>query len=786
MIVSDQAASIIQTHYRNCHLCAASCGLKIQLQQGRIVSITGNEQDPISQGAHCVHATLIGDQQQDPDRIDQPLLKTEQGWQPLSWSAAFHWIRAHIKPIQKKYGPHAIASVTGHALQQHPAHQLAGHIFQKALNSRNQFNAQTETQRATRLAQLKMFGHPEIHWRPDLSHTQLVLCLGHNWLKRNSESTAPSPAQKDFAQLKARGGRLIVLDPHQHETAALADQHFFIKPGTDALFLLAILHIMIRESWVPWEKIEPYCSGLDTLNNIVSQFTPTKVAAITQIAEADLMDIARALAQAPSSVVLAGSSLYQQQQGCLNAWLIHTLNLLTGHSNQPGGMLLNDLSAHELNIAHWLQPKAHFDACRSQVRQLPELMNDLPLSVLAEEITAPNPDSIRALFCIQSNPLLTGPARTTLEAALQQLDCFIAIDTHFNETNRHAHLILPTHTPLEHSQFSEPQQRPGLRQQLQSAPALFTAPKTVQPLWQILLKLSHELKPRHWPLWAQPQRLLKFLQQKGPDQIVDLLLNTSFYGKPWHWLMQTHQTLEKLRWFGSTYQRSCQSAHKLLTHLPTKPTSLWSRLQQRMTHQPRSIALDSQKLRQYPHGLSLTPLAPNALLRFPTSDRKIQLAPSTLTRQVQTLIEQLQLPIMMDYPYTLISRGHSDNQWGLAYRHLIENPEIHAYAWMNRIDGRKHKVQSGQLICIATPHKSVLIKVMLVDTLMPGVVSLPQGWGYSISSTTLETRDLVSIGVSLNTFMDASQIDPLTGSIAITALPAQIKKASIRQQQIVF
>ena len=99
--------SDIQTHYRNCNICEALCGLEIKHRGKEIISIRGDKNDPLSRGHICPKAVALQDFYADPDRLKKPIKKTKDGWKEISWEAAFDEVATRLKAIQEKYGKNA-------------------------------------------------------------------------------------------------------------------------------------------------------------------------------------------------------------------------------------------------------------------------------------------------------------------------------------------------------------------------------------------------------------------------------------------------------------------------------------------------------------------------------------------------------------------------------------------------------------------------------------------------------------------------------------------------------
>ena len=223
------------THIHTCSLCEATCGIQVTVQNGRVTDIRGATEDPFSQGHICPKAAALADLQHDPDRVTHPLKKTDEGWERVSWTDALDAIAQRICALQSEHGHNAMAVYQGNPV----VHNLGAMLFNpaliKALRTEKRFSATSVDQLPHMLASLQMFGHELLLPVPDIDRTDFLLIVGANPLVSNgSLMTAPNVRARLNA-IRARGGKIVVLDPRRSRTAQLADEHHFIRPGTAAM-----------------------------------------------------------------------------------------------------------------------------------------------------------------------------------------------------------------------------------------------------------------------------------------------------------------------------------------------------------------------------------------------------------------------------------------------------------------------------------------------------------------------------------------------------------------------
>src|SRR5690606_32148626 len=320
------------------------------------------------------------------------------------------------------------------------AHTVAGALYLplliRAVGTKNLFSASTADQMPKQVSSGLMFGDPLTVAVPDLDRTDHLLMLGANPLESNgSLCTAPDFPGR-LAALRRRGGRLVVVDPRRTRTAKLADEHLFIRPGSDAYLLFGLVNTLFAENLT---DVRVPVDGLDEVRAAAAAFTPAVVAARTGVPAETVVRLARELAAAPSAAVYARIGTCTAEFGTLTQWLVDVLNVLTGNLDRPGGAMfarpaaLGIVRSKPFRTGRW----------HSRVRGLPEAMGEIPVATLAEEITTPGEGQIRAMVTVAGNPVLSAPGGARLAEAFAGLDFMVSVDRYVNETTRHADVILP-------------------------------------------------------------------------------------------------------------------------------------------------------------------------------------------------------------------------------------------------------------------------------------------------------------------------------------------------------
>ncbi|HEX4853685.1 molybdopterin-dependent oxidoreductase [Arenimonas sp.] len=432
------------SRFRACPLCEAICGLELQYEGPELVAIRGDAADPFSRGHVCPKGNALLDLEADPDRLRRPLRRRGRDWEEIGWDEALAEAGERLAAVQREHGADAVGAYLGNPNVHHFGHIAYLPALLRSLRSKNIFSASSVDQWPSQLVDWLMYGHQFLLPVPDVDRTDYFLMLGANPVASNgSLMTAPGIARR-LEALVARG-RLVVVDPRRTETAAMASEHVFIRPGTDAWFLLALLQELLA---LGPPRIEAYAgklNGLDEALGAVAAFDTSGVEARTGVPRTRIAAIAAAFRAAPAAVAYGRMGVSTQAHGTVCQWLIQLVNLVTGNLDRVGGSLPNEPA---FPVTGPGTSAGHRDRWRSRVRGLPEFAGELPVSVLAEEIRTPGDGQLRALLTCAGNPVLSTPDGRGLEAALASLDFMVSIDVYVNETTRHAHLILPPASPL--------------------------------------------------------------------------------------------------------------------------------------------------------------------------------------------------------------------------------------------------------------------------------------------------------------------------------------------------
>ncbi|MEN5236727.1 MULTISPECIES: molybdopterin oxidoreductase family protein [Pseudomonas] len=697
-------------HHRACHLCEAICGLNIEVTheadgRARISSIKGDSQDPFSRGHICPKAVALQDIQEDPDRLRQPHRRIGDQWQPIGWDEAFTLAAERLWAVQQAHGRNAVAVYQGNPSVHNYGLMTHSNYFLGLLKTRNRFSATSVDQLPQHLTSYLMYGHGLLLPIPDIDHTHFMLILGGNPLASNGSIMTVPDVEKRLKALKARGGRLVVVDPRRSETAAMADQHLFIRPGGDAALLAALLHTLFAEDLARGSHLP--VNGLDQVRQAIAPFDAEAMSGLCGIPAQDIRQLARDFAAAGKAVCYGRMGVSTQAFGSLCHWLVQLINLVTGNLDREGGALCTEPAVDLVASTSG----GHFNQWQSRVSGLPEYGGELPVSALAEEILEPGEGQIRALVTVAGNPVLSTPNGRRLDDALAGLEFMLSIDLYINETTRHADLILPSTSALENDHYDSTFNLLAVRNVSRFNRAILAKPEGALHDWEIFVGLAKAFA-------ARAQAELK--ATLPPAQMIDYALRKGPYGD----------------------------------------ASTWK--------------LSLQTLDQHPHGLDLGPLTPNLAERLGTASQAVEAAPAALLEDLQRLARQLPPE---PGQLLLIGRRHvrSNNSWMHNFHRLVKGKPRHQLL-MHPLDLHQRQLQDGQTVRVRSRTGVLEVQVQASEEMMPGVVSLPHGYGHGRQGAQLQVAS-AQPGVSANDLTDERLRDGVSGNAALNGVPVQVEAA---------
>jgi anaerobic selenocysteine-containing dehydrogenase len=712
------------SHFRTCTLCEAMCGVEIKLENGSITSITGDKNDPFSKGHICPKATALQDLYEDPDRILHPMQRTSSGWEKISWNKAYNIISEKIKNIQSSYGTNAVGVYLGNPNAHNMGSLLTVSNFIKNLHSKNIFSATSVDQLPHHIVAHKLFGHSLLMPIPDINNTNYMVIIGGNPMASNGSIMTVADVKNKIKNIQTRGGKVVVIDPRKTETADISTEHHFIKPGTDVLLLLAVLNTIFSKKLNNSGKLEELTPQIEEIKTYIKSFTPEKVASHIGIDADTIVKLTTEFCNADKAVMYGRMGVSTQAFGTLCQYLIQVINIITGRLDAVGGCLFTTPAADILKQ----HGRGYISKYKTRVRGLPGFSGEFPVSALAEEILTPGKDQIKAMFLIAGNPVISTPNGNGLDKALESLDFMVSIDFYLNESNRNAHIILPPVSPLERDHYDLIFHLFAVHNFAKYSKALFPAKGESKQDWQIMVELSE-----HLGKLKTPEKIANMLIKKwSPTFMVDFLLRGGTYGG-------------KLNVFKG---------------------------------------LSVKKLLKNPHGIDLGPLKPSLPKSLYTKDKKIHLCfdyfMPDLKRVEKTFFETPNIPVNDDdntLPMKLIGRRHlrSNNSWLHNSQRLVKG-KSRCTALIHPADAQHLNITANQLIHVKSRTGNVQIAAEISDEIMPGVISIPHGWGHNKAGTNWKIAEQHA-GVSVNDLTDELFIDELSGNAGLNGVDVSVRAA---------
>lgn len=741
--------SSTRTALRICPLCEATCGLTLTIEGTRVTGARGDRDDVFSRGFICPKGASIGGLDEDPDRLRTPLVRKGGVLTEASWSEAFDAIARALPAVADEHGRQAVGVVLGNP----NVHTMAGALYPSALlaalRTRALFTASTLDQMPKHVSSGLLFGDPNTIPVPDLDRTGHLLLLGANPLESNgSLCTAPDFPGK-LKALRRRGGSLTVVDPRRTRTARLADRHVAIRPGTDALLLAAVTHVMFEEKLTDPGVLADHVQGIEEVAEAVRDFSPEAVAGACDVDAGTIRVIARELAAAPTAAVYGRIGSCTVEHGTLASWLVDVLNILTGNLDRPGGALF-PLSA-TARAPRPAAPGKGFALGRwaSRVSGHPEAKGELPISALAEEIGTPGDGRIRALIVLAANPVLSAPDGDRLDRALADgLDFMVSVDPYLNETSRHADVVLPPPPPSQSAHFDFAFNTLAVRNQVRytrpAVPLDADRMDESEILARLVLAVSgtHGTEPGavdamvidralgktvadpHSPVHGRdPAELAAELTGRtGPERRLDLMLRLGPYGDA----------------FGAD---------------------------------PEGLTLE--RLLAHPHGIDLGPLASRIPQVLTTRSGRIELFPAPIAADLPRLRDAL-TGRRDPKALVLIGRRHlrSNNSWMHNVAALTGGSNV-CTLQIHPEDAARLGLADGAAATVTADGGELTAPVEITDGVRTGVVSLPHGWGHSRPGTRMSVA-AAQPGVNVNQLLDGSRLDPLSGTAVLNGIPVTV------------
>ena len=729
--------------YRTCPLCEAMCGLELEIEGDRVVRLRPDDADVWSKGYVCPKGATIPQLHADPDRLRVPLIREGATWREATWDEAFRRCEELLGGVLARHGKGAISAYIGNPTAHNFSLARYVGLFMGLSQLPVIYSAGTVDQWPKNVACMLMYGHMWWIPTPDVQRTQYWVILGGNPQASQGSLLACPDLLGEIDRIRARGGRTVVVDPRRTGTADRADEWVPIVPGTDAAFLLAICNVLFAESLVNLGDLADVVNGVDEIRAVAAEFSPERVADTCRIPAETIRRLAREIATAPSAAVYGRIGLCNQEFGTLASALIDVVNVLTGNFDRPGGLMFGRPIAWSVNslpnpeFANGLE----FGRWKTRVRGAAEVLGQAPLSCMAEEIATPGDGQIKALITIAGNPVISAPDAGRLDEALPQLECMIAIDNYLNETTRHAHVILPGLSALEQPHFDDLIAMWAVRSAGNYSSPVFPPAPGRPAEWEILLKLGAlaggmtleqidvaAIDDGYFMALAMAQgidaaKILPLYEARGPERLLDLQIRSGPFGD-------------------------------------------------RYGERPDGLTL--QRFVDAPHGIDMGPMVPRLRELLSTPSGKVELAHPYVMADVPRLRARLERKVGR---LLLVSRRHlrSNNSWMHNLETLVRGRD-RCTLLVHPDDARAKSLADGALARVTSEAGSIVVPVQVSDEMMPGVVSLPHGWGHDKEGIRLGVARQYA-GVNSNILSPGRLVDPLSNNAVVNGIEVEVAPA---------
>ncbi|MCM2578202.1 molybdopterin oxidoreductase family protein [Streptomyces meridianus] len=735
-----------RTALRICPLCEATCGLTLTIEGDRVTGARGDGEDVFSAGFICPKGAAFPELDGDPDRLRHPMVRRNGELRECGWDEAFTAVADGLRPLIGEHGPDAVAVVLGNPNVHTVAGALYPPVLLRALGTRNLYTASTVDQMPKHVSSGLMFGDPFAIPVPDLDRTDHLLLIGANPLDSNgSLCTAPDFPGR-LKALRRRGGRLTVVDPRRTRTAKLADRHVAIRPGTDALMLAAVAQVLFEEKLTDPGRLDGLVDGVPDVRSLLAEFTPEAVAGPCDVPAAEVREIARELAAAPTAAVYGRVGSSTVEFGTLAGWLVDVLNTITGNLDRPGGAMFP--LAATARAPRAARPGKGFvlGRWRSRVSGHPEIKGEFPLAALAEEIDTPGEGRVRAVISLAANPVLSAPDGERLDRALAGADFVVSVDPYLNETSRHADVLLPppppSRSPHHDFAFNNFAVRNQVRYTRAPLPPEAGRPDESEILARLILAvggdplgdpgtvdrtvvdvtLTAAVADPESPVHGRDAAALAadLAGRDGAERRLDLMLRLGPYGDG----------------FGA---------------------------------EPGGLALE--RLLANPHGIDLGPLVPRIPKVLRTRSGRVELCPEPVAADVRRLRRALGT---RPDGLVLVGRRHlrSNNSW-MHNLPALTGGSNRCTLQVHPQDADRLGLADGATARVTGDGGELQVAVEVTDAVRTGVVSLPHGWGHDRPGTRLTVAS-AEPGVNVNQLLDGSRLDPLSGTAVLNGFPVRV------------
>ena len=663
-----------------CRICEALCGLEVTVEDGRITDVRPDADHVSTRGFGCIKGLQQHRMYTSPDRIERPIRRTAAGFEECGWDEALGDIGQTVARLRRDHGPDSIAMYVGTAAGFGVLHPMFAQGFMQGVGSSSFYSSATQDCANKFAVSHHMYGFPFTQPFPDVEQTECLVIVGANPVVSKWSFLQVSNPVGRLKGMGRRGAKVWVIDPRRTETAQVAGEHVFIRPGTDAFFYLAFLREVLERGAVDRARVDAHTRNFDRLEALVAPWTPERAEEVTRIPADTLRRIVSDYLEADGAALYSSTGVNMGGHGAIGFWIQEVINCVTGNLDRRGGTLVGRgvIDFPKFGKKNGLL----VGGGRSRVGDFPRVNDAFPGGVLADEILTPGDRQVKALFVTGGNPLITMPNSERLREAFENLELLVVIDIFQNETASLAHYTLPATAPF---------QRPDL-------PFVFPLMLGLQS--KPYLQATEAIVPPRGEQRDEASIYTDICKHAGVN-----LFDSAIAQKLLQWSMRPDER-----------------------GIPTVPQKAILSLLLRATGQG-----GFGRLLREEHGRARPDHEEGTFLgeRVVTDDGRVDLAPDPLVAECDALEATFSREKAEAGRLKLITKRHvtTHNSWTHNHPKFVGPRNRTNHLWMHPEDAENVGVEEGGLVDVATPTNTVRLPVKLTDDLMPGVVALPHGWG---------------------------------------------------------
>jgi len=721
-----------KTSYTFCRICESLCGLKVTTQNNTIINIKPDEDHVSSKGFSCIKGLKQHEMYNSPDRLRYPMKKNAGGFERISWKQTNKEIGKKVQDLIKENGPDSIGMYVGTAAGFSVLHPVFAQGFMTGIGSKSMFSSSTQDCSNKFAASRLIYGFPFTLPFPDINNTNCLIIVGANpVISKWSFLQVPNPIKK-LRAIEERGGKIFVIDPRKTETAKVAGEHIFIRPGTDVYFYLSFLNELIGQKGIDQKIIGNHTTGFADIVDLSKKWPSTKTEKITKIPAEKLAALVKTYIESEGAALYCSTGVNMGGNGVLAYWIQEVINCISGNLDKKGGILVGKGIMDFIKFGSKKGLLMRDD--KSRIGGLSSVNDGFPGGILADEILTPGKGQIKALFVTGGNPLITMANAERLKKAFQSLELLVCLDVLPGETCQEAHYQLPC---------SDPFQRADL-------PFIFP------------LMLGLQEKP--YMQATKPIINIEAEQRNEASIYIDLAkaCKKPLYGS----------------WITQLFFQFLSYWHRLIhgKKFNALPQEFFLNILLRICGQK-----SFRHFLKFPNGKLRPNHEENSFLgkRVVTKDGKIHLAPAELLHQSKELQMHFEAELANENGLRLITKRAvtTHNSWTHNLDRMIAKGRDTNYLYMHSDDAKNLDLSDMDIVDVNSKTGSVRIPLKILEELMPGTVAMPHGWGHQHAKGLSVASKTKGVNVNILAADGPENLEPLSGMARLTGIPVQVKKA---------